>query len=369
MNIQCNLNEKFSLLGYGSMHIRDRIYDPSPEMRIDSRVTQDDKDILYPPYTDLIWVPGNCDRGYWPGKMEDHSINILTLHNVVFSTECVIIKPNGYHTFKHECHPRYWNIGLPYHTPYIEYEKYDRVICIGHQHTCDWGHRSIEVLPAIIALPEEYKINSYIALPFAYDYVVDNLMAIGIQRWQILDGDNKRYYANTFFTVESRWCGDLNRYIVVNMKQFFSKKFNLENISSYRYVLYNREKGMSRRISNFDDLVQAVKANITEYKWEVGETIFNIEEASKYFASIKLFFAVHGAIIANEIYMRVGSVVIELQMESWLLSYVFLGPMTGIIQIEGRDCSISYRSKEENKVDIDYCVSLIKTGVKYTHNS
>ena len=75
-------------------------------------------------------------------------------------------------------------------------------------------------------------------------------------------------------------------------------------------------------------------------------------------------FAVHGSILANEIFMQQGTVCVELQMENWLLSFVYLGPMTGKIVIEGRDSRIKHSKVEENFVDVNYILTLISAGLR-----
>ena len=353
----------FQCIGIGEMDVADRIFDTSRELTYKSRITIRDTNIKYPQYTNAIWTPGKSEQGYWPGKFQENKIVLCKMEDVVFTTECVILKPNGYHLFKHACHPRYWGIGLPYHNPHVTFEKYNQVICIGHQHSSDWGHWFLEVFPGLIALPEEILRESLIALPFARDFVVNNLESIGIDRSQLIVGDNKAYFAHTFITIESTWCGDLNRFLIVNMKTHYYKLYNLSPIKPVRYVLFNRPKGMARHIENYDELMQATKEKFSTVNWESGQENKCIADAARYFASIKLLFAVHGSILANEIFMKEGTVVCELQMETWLLSFIFLGPMTGINQIEGRDSSISYRDKKGNMIDINYAIRMIVRGM------
>ena len=363
---------QFSQIGIGSMDIQDHIYDGSKQIDYFNKTRYGDEGLVYPDYPSPVWVQGPSGRGYWPRKYTVHGYTLCEIHNVVFSTECVIIKENGYHTFKHACHPRYWRIGLPYHTPHITYEMYDKVISIGHQHSSDWGHWFLEVFPGYVALPEELLHNCFICLPFARDFIINNLLSIGVQPWQIIEGDNKRYYANTFYTIESLWCGDLNRFLLVNMKYYFFKKFKLDLIKPSRCLLYNRAKGMNRRIKNFDEFFNAVQEKWPQFIWESIYPPAFIEECTRYFASVQLFFAIHGSILANEIFMHAGTVVVELQMSAWLLSFINLGPMTGIYQIEGRDSNVVYRDLEESTLDLQYLMRLIKAGLlagKYINES
>ena len=364
-NINCELITKYSQIGIGSMNVSDKIFDRSKQIQYYSKTPINDTmlGIEYPDFPSPIWVQGPSPRGYWPRKYTMHGITLCEIHNTVFTTECVIIKENGYHTFKHACHPRYWKIGQPYHTPHITYEMYDKVICIGHQHSSDWGHWFLEVFPGYIALPSELLNDCVVCVPFAKDFIINNFESIGVKSWQIIEGDNKRYYANTLYTIESLWCGDLNRFLLVNMKRFFNKKFELDLIKPSKCLIYNRAKGMSRRLKNIDEFMAAVREKWPQFIWECILPPPNIEDCTRYFASLKLFFGIHGSILANEIFMHAGTSVVELQMSSWLLSFVNLGPMTGIHQIVGRDSNIKYKSLNETTVDLNYLLKLIKAGL------
>ena len=363
LELSCNINNNFHFLGFGSMNVSNKVHLPSRFLYDLTITVVNDIGLKYPNYTDAVWVPWDYKTGHWPDHVETHDAGLFEIKNVVFTTECVIIRQDGYHLFKHECHPRYWSETVEGHKSNITYEKYDKVICIGHQHTHVWGHWLLEVFPCFFILPQSILDESYIALPCALPFIVNNLNIIGIESWRIIDGINKPYYANTFYTVTSRFCGDLNRFLIVNMKQKLAKILQLDKIKATKFAMYNRPPTQNRHILNFHELYKSAKTRFPNFDWIIYEEHTKIEEASKIFASFKLFFAVHCSILANELFMHPGSVVVEMQHEAWLLSFLFLGPMIGLYQIEGRDMNILYSNITGNKLNIAYSLKLIKVGL------
>ena len=351
--------------GSGEMNVQSNIFIDSPFIR-PVRLTDMVKRIKYPLYFQPFWVPGKHDPGYIPEYQHPSQVLFTELHNTVFTTECVIVKPDGYHLFKESCHPRYWGEGQKYHYPHITFQKYHSVICVGHQHTSDWGHWFLEVFPALLAIPKSIRITSNIAVPFKTDFIIDNLMAIDVDPRQIIEGDNMPIFAEHFYTVLTTFCGDLNSFLLMNLRNHLVKLYDLDKVRPKRFVIINRPPG-TRHIGNFRDLMDELRKQYPIYPWEEVTFYKDLKSQAIYFNQICFLFAVHGSILANELFMMPKTVCIELQMEKWLLSFIYLGPMTGKIVIEGRDCGISYKNERPNFVDKKYFMKLIKVGLEKGH--
>ncbi|EAY20437.1 hypothetical protein TVAG_110490 [Trichomonas vaginalis G3] len=355
-----------SIIGYGKMHVEDNIFMPSNKIEVVSSTPFLPNSIPQTKYTTSQFVRGNSDAGYCPGHYNFDDTKLLELHDVVFTTECVIIQKNGYHLFKRACHPRYWGIGQPYHTPDFEYPIFQKAICVGHQHTSDWGHWSLEALPAIIALPEEILYTSVIVVPVLNDFVVENLREFGVDPAQIYASLNGRVGAKVLYTVNSLWCGDLNRKLLLNMRRIVAEKYDLDKINPTRYIITNRKKNYSRYFGNFEELFAKCKEEFPTIPWQRFQYFDTFSEQVKYFNSIKFIFAIHGSMLTNILYMQEDTIVVELQLENWLLSFINIAQMTGKIHISGRDTTIDFRSHEPQTANIPYCIKLIKAGLQKT---
>lgn len=355
--------EYLNIIGYHTMTVANRIFMPSNEIKISETHPITRNDLEIPQYTDSVFIKHNDDPGYMPRKYEFSGTCYFVLHDVVCTTEIVIIKENGYHLFKRACHPRYWGIGLPYHTPEVNCPIFEKVICIGHQHSSDWGHWSIEVLPGLISLPESVLEDAIIALPRKDPAIVYTLSDFGIDHCKVYAEDNGRFKANTLITIHSIWCGDHNRFLILNMRQVIKKRFKLDKIKPYRYIIANRQM-KTRCIKNFDELFGAVSSAFPKYTFEKFILYTTFEEQVKYFNTFKLFFGVHGSHMANILYMQPGTAFVELQMERWLLSFITMSTMTGKIHVTGRDNSFSFTEPVPQMINIDYALKLIGKGIE-----
>lgn len=311
----------------------------------------------------------NGGPGYIPNTTDwsPRAPSLLFLKDVFFTTECVIIRDNGYHTFKWECHPRYWGIGQPYYKPNYSCKIYESVICIGHQHTSDFGHWYLEILPLFFLLPSNLLNSSYIAVPFVRSFILSNLEPLNIGVEKFIHGDNEAYYAKKFYTVESSFCGDLNLFSIIYMRQFLVDRYDLDRKRPTRFVLANRESGMSRHISNFDKVFDTIQKRIPEIRFE-NVTYYNTtRDQSRYFNSIKLIFSIHCSLLSNVIVMQPKTLVVEIQMQNWLLSFIYLASFTNKYSIQGRDESILHHEEVDSELSPEYAACIVERGLVFAN--
>ena len=353
----------------GTLEVKsNKIFMPSNQIKIVSRKRLD-HELEYSKANPISVVTDKDGAGYipWNGQGEfsgRKDTHLIEIHDVILTTEIVIIKENGYHLFKRECHPRYWGwTNQHYYDPKITFNKYDVVTCIGHQHTTDFGHWFLEVLPAFATLPPEIISVTYVALPIARPFVIEGLEFFGYSRERIIEGINIPLYAKKLYTVESSWCGDLNWFLITKMRKIMIERLNLNKKPPHRFVLYNRVNH-SREIENWEELKSQINTKWPQFTWEEVNLPNTMPEQLRYFNEIKFIFTIHGSILANEIAMQDNTVIIEVQMEQWLLSFIWLGLMTGKNVVQGRDNRIKWMVKQKTKVNINYMLNLIETGLK-----
>ncbi|KAH0785366.1 hypothetical protein GPJ56_010777 [Histomonas meleagridis] len=286
------------------------------------------------------------------------------MQNTYFLPDCVFLQNNSYVLLSHACHPRYWD-GLYQQPDKITYNLtyYKKVICIGHQHTSDYGHWFLEVFPVYVALPQNLLHESIIIVPEEREYIYQCLETLGIKREQVIAGHNDAFFADTFYTVSYKFCGDLVPYFIDNFRKFFVKTFDLDHVKPHRFVMYNR-KNTSRSIGNFKEVMDMVHTKFPNIPWEEGEIPKNIEDQAKYFNEIKFFFGIHGSALAGAIYMQPGTAVVEMQMEQWLLSFLYLSRYTSKIMVSGRDPKISWSGLEPCTLDLNYTETLIRRALE-----
>jgi hypothetical protein len=157
-------------------------------------------------------------------------------------------------------------------------------------------------------------------------------------------------------------CGDLNAYLVTNLRVRFIKAFNLHRHPPQKFLTFNR-RNMSRCIGNYDELQAALRNEFPSIPWEDSQNFLKLREQALYFDDVKFLFGVHGSVLANMIFMQDNTAVVDLQMEQWLLSFLWLAGYTGKYLVVGRDPQITWRGREPNILNISYVLSLIKAGL------
>jgi hypothetical protein len=284
---------------------------------------------------------------------------LLSLDNVTFMTENVYLYDNQYVIMTETCHPRYW--AQFYQSPEkitYEYAMYESAICLGHQHSSDFGHWFLEVLPAYSVIPREILFNSVVVLPEFHDYLVDHLSVLGVHESQIVTGLGVTVFARHFYTAEFTFCGDLVRFLIVSFRNLIIQKFNLGVAPATRFMLHNRWN-MSRAIANWDGLVTAVREKWPTVPWEECPVMIGLEKSAIFFDRVKLLFGVHGSIMANIMFMQPDTSLVSLEMEQWLLSFLWVGAYTGKYITLGRDMKITWRGLTPHVVDVPYILSLL----------
>lgn len=291
-------------------------------------------------------------------------VTLIHMENVLFTSDNTIIQDNKYVMLTDSCHPRYW--AMFYKAPdsiTYNYPCYESAISIGHQHSSDFGHWFLEVLPCYAVIPKEILQSSVVVVPYIAKHVIEGFKFLGVDESQIVAGIEIPVFAKKFYTVDYIICGDLNGFLISNMRRLFVERYGLWKDAPTRYITFNR-RNMSRCMANYDEFRNRIAQKWPGIPWEDGVTSANLEEQARYFSTVKFIFTIHGSILANIIFMQDNTAVVDLQMEQWLLSFLWLSAYTGKHIIVGRDPRISWRGLRPNVVDLNYALQLVEAGLR-----
>jgi hypothetical protein len=240
---------------------------------------------------------------------------------------------------------------------------YESAICLGHQHSSDFGHWFLEVFPAYAALPTDLLRKSVVVVPEPYHHVFDGFAYLGVRPNQIIAGVNIPIFAKEFYTVDFIICGDLNKFLITKLRARFVESFNLCKEKPAKFLTFNR-RNMSRSIGNYEELRTAIRERFPSIPWEDSLNLLTLKEQAVYFDKVKFLFGVHGSVLANIIFMQDDTAVLDLQMEQWLLSFLWLAAYTGKFMVVARDHRIGWRTLTPNIVDIELVLSMVKAGLE-----
>jgi hypothetical protein len=288
----------------------------------------------------------------------------LYLENITFTSENVVLRDNAYMMLTLACHPRYWD-GIYEQPERVTYSfaKYESAICLGHQHSSDFGHWFLEILPAYCVIPRDVLLSSIIVLPEYHDYIEEHLGLLGVHPSQLVCGLQLTVFARHFYTAEFFVCADLVAFLITSFRNLVIAKFGLARFPPTRFMLFNRWN-MSRAIGNWGELLGAVRERWPNITWEECPHLSGLQRTASLFDQIKLLFAVHGSIMANILFMQPDTSLVSLEMEQWLQSFLWLAAFTGKYVTLGRDASITWRGLTPNIVDVPYVVSMIANGLE-----
>jgi hypothetical protein len=115
---------------------------------------------------------------------------------------------------------------------------------------------------------------------------------------------------------------------------------------------------MSRAIGNWGELVGEVKRTWPNVLWEECPAMTGVRASALFFDDVKLLFGIHGSIFANLIFMQPNTALVSLEMQQWLLSFLWLGAYTGKYLILGRDMQITWRGLKPHIINVKYVLSL-----------
>jgi hypothetical protein len=141
------------------------------------------------------------------------------------------------------------------------------------------------------------------------------------------------------------------------------KTFALWSKKPTRFITYNRVN-MSRAIANYQELRTAVATTWPKIPWEDSLRLEKLADQAVYFDTVKFLFGVHGSVLANMIFMQDETAVVDLQMEQWLLSFLWLAAQTGKHIVVGRDPRITWRGMTPNVIDVKYVLEMFERALK-----
>jgi hypothetical protein len=123
--------------------------------------------------------------------------------------------------------------------------------------------------------------------------------------------------------------GSRRVYVVRKLREIIFRRLNFyfrNNLREDHHVLVIRRSG-PRRISNFDEMMEALKKQFPNDKFEIfrDDPVPSVKDSFRMFYEAKLVIAPHGAGLSNTLACREGTPVIELLMEKKDLNACFVG--------------------------------------------
>ena len=187
--------------------------------------------------------------------------------------------------------------------------SYKEVISLGHKYTYIFSHWFYDVLAPLQLFPNDIiKKCKIIVIPDNYNVHVDTLFALNFKPEQfIIMNEGDYIYAEKIYTVVHP-LPHVSHFglTMYKLSQKFRSFFNLSNIIPSKYCFSNRSG--RRKITNFNEIVQAAKTKFPDYNISVVEDSKNISSIVKIWSNAKFMFMGTGSNFIKHLFMKENSV-------------------------------------------------------------
>ena len=320
------------------------------------------------------------------GIIKNETIEFFIMKDVYINRRGVLSDGKTTYVLSPECIPRITEHQFASTLPYSTVVPiYDHVITAGHQYVGSYAHFTCDFLPVLFSMPQAILDKSTIIFfgtqnyPFlqSFGFPLERLKAQSLSfnsirrsnftfynNFPMLNQGADFVFARHLYTVLPCSCDIFKPALLDHLRVYFVEKLKLES-KPFRYVIYNR-KMKKRGIANFKEIYNAITTEFPSYPWEKGRTTegyLGPKGCIQYYHETKFLFAVHGAVLANTIFMQPGSVVCELMIERWTPNFMFTSVETGKKYVMGRDEAIPHSISKTNIVKTNVVLDLIAKGL------
>jgi hypothetical protein len=189
----------------------------------------------------------------------------------------------------------------------------DSVIALGHNSLNIFSHWFYDFLAPLTMFPEELVKKSYYVINRDRSLCVETLAMFGVKKDHILSVEIDEWVKaiNTYTAVCPTPHNSHFGTCMLNLSRLFHNYYNLASIEPQNYLLSNRNKGDRRHISNFNEVVSALRNKYKNIAFKVVSDIQNsLIDTARTWASAKLMFMPTGSNFIKNLFMHPNSIIV-----------------------------------------------------------
>ncbi|OHT06871.1 hypothetical protein TRFO_25053 [Tritrichomonas foetus] len=288
-------------------------------------------------------------------------IEVVHMKNLYVTRQCIFYDNYSYYYVRPTCQFEYGNT---LHGSKTVIDRLESVIAICHLWTHNYAHMIFDVLVPMSLLPQKIIDQSFILVTAKTTFVKKVLKIYGFNEDRILFMRLQDLVeCENLYTVHPHSFYNLQRITMQKFRTYCVRKFNLDQVPPFRFVLFNR-KG-SRSLANFDEVYCFLERNYPQFQWEHR---ISYEEASNtilYFNEILLFFGPHGADFASMVFLQESSIVCEIQPATFVSCYLIISNLLGFHHIIGRLPLMEFDTYSHNVLPLTVANQMIEQVLHY----
>jgi hypothetical protein len=145
------------------------------------------------------------------------------------------------------------------------------------------------------------------------------------------------------------------------MRDHVKRKLGLDRVKPSRYVFMNR--GGSRRIFNFQEIIVAALTTFRSFRWERIHPLASFEQSAILFNPLRLLFTPHGAGLANTLFMQPGSVICEVQGEREVSMFTDVSKVTRVNHVVARIMEMKHHGGVGANMSVEIAIRMLRISL------
>jgi hypothetical protein len=248
----------------------------------------------------------------------------------------------------------------------------DNIIALGHNSLIIFSHWFYDFLAPLTMFPEELVKKSYYVINRDRALCEETLAIFGVKKDHIISvAFDEWIKATNVYTAVNPTTHDSHfGTCMLNLSRLLHKYYRLDLIESKEHLLSNRKKGLRRHITNFDEVVSAIRAKYSNINFTVVDDIqSSLYETAVTWASAKLMFMPTGSNFIKNLFMHPNSIIVVGLANSRdnciAMSAVSHGVYTLFFTIIGMDHHYDYNGHPCDLKIATRCIGIALDCLKY----
>jgi len=232
-----------------------------------------------------------------------------------------------------------WVVGHPHRESLLLNGTYDEVIAQAHQAPANIGHWTFDFAAWLVLWPPHILRRAHFV---TYDEVADKfyireiLEIFGMYEKMIVIRKPYCIFARIVYSMEPMPADTQEPTVLWQYHNWLRRRFALCDAIPERHVALKRGVGETRRLENFEEIIAFLKVKTNDALWYEVTGVKSITEAIKFYATVKMLFAVLGAGSVNIVYMQPRTAYLEVQGDRVFLSNWNISRAIGILHVVTR---------------------------------
>jgi hypothetical protein len=245
---------------------------------------------------------------------------------------------------------------------------FDLVIGFTHAHMGWVSHALLDAFENAMLLPRWALEQGYAPIPDigVRSWTYEAFALVGIPPERVIRvGDGDWIFAKLYLSVFPRSHIHQDPLAMFRLRAHIYHRLQLELVRPRRQLCYNRRKEEGRSFRNFNEIVEAFRAAVPTLIFEAWNDSRLCPETIRFYAECRLIFAVQGSHLANILFMKLGTVYVEVETDISCHSTQAVTRSLGILLVSHRCYEIKHWVRPaEHDFPVEMALAMLRAGLE-----